>query len=84
MESLEAYILVNTESGKLWKVAEEALKIPGVKMAHAVTGEYDVIAYAEFPNIQDLERIIRVFQLIEGVVRTHTSIAIPTRLSEEH
>ena len=36
---MNAFILINTERGKLWKVAEEALKIEGVKIAHAVTGE---------------------------------------------
>jgi len=32
---LEAYILISAEPGMIWKVAEAALKIRGVKMAHA-------------------------------------------------
>ena len=79
---LNAFILINTEQGKLWKVAEEALKIKGVKIAHAVTGQYDVIAYAEFLNIPELSKIIGEVQLIDGVLRTSTAIAMAPRLSE--
>ena len=55
---MNAFILINTERGKLWKVAEEASKIKGVKIAHAVTREYDVILYVEFLNISELTDII--------------------------
>jgi len=79
---LNAFILINTEQGKLWKVAEETLKIKGVKIAHAVTGQYDVIAYAEFLNIPELSKIIGEVQLIDGVLRTSTAIAMAPRLSE--
>jgi len=52
------YFDKNMERGKLWKVAEEALRIEGVKIAHAVTGQYDVILYVEFLNISELSEII--------------------------
>jgi hypothetical protein len=42
---LEAYILVNAEAGAIWEVAEETLKVQGVKMAHAVTGQFDVVIF---------------------------------------
>ena len=76
-----AFILINTERGELWKVAEKALKIRGVKIAQAVTGQYDVIAYAEFLNIPELSEIINEVQLIKGVLRTTTAIAMAPRLS---
>lgn len=79
---LQAYIMINAQAGRLWKVAEDALKIKGVKMAHAVTGEYDVIAYIEFTRIEELGRIIDELQSIEGILRTHTAIAMAQRLSE--
>ena len=78
---MNAFILTNTERGKLWKVAEKALKIKGVKIAQAVTGQYDVIAYAEFLNIPELSEIIDEIQLIDGVLRTTTAIAMAPRLS---
>lgn len=47
-KTVEAYILINTEPGRLWEVAEAALRIDGIKTAHAVTGQFDIVIYAEF------------------------------------
>lgn len=77
---VEAYVLVNCEAGKSWKIAETALKIENVKMAHAVTGQYDVVAFIEFANMDVLTGILGKFQAMEGVNRTHTAVAIPPRL----
>jgi len=74
---LQAYVLVNTEPGKLWEIADEALKIEGVKMAHAVTGQFDVVAYAEFTKMDELGKIIEELQRLQGVRRTQTAIVIP-------
>jgi len=74
---LQAYVLINTEPGKLWEIADEALKIEGVKMAHAVTGQFDVVAYAEFTKMDELGSIIEKLQRVQGVRRTQTAIVIP-------
>jgi len=74
---LEAYILINTEPGMLWAVAEAALKIEGVKMAHAVTGQFDAVAYVEFVKMEDLGKIIEKLQRVKDVRRTQTLIAVP-------
>ncbi|MEM3731683.1 MAG: Lrp/AsnC ligand binding domain-containing protein [Candidatus Bathyarchaeia archaeon] len=74
---MEAYILVNADPGMIWEVAELAQKIEGVKMAHAVTGQFDVVAYVEFAKMGDLGEIIEKIQLLKGVRRTQTLIAIP-------
>jgi len=74
---LQAYVLVNTESGKLWEIADAALKIEGIKMAHAVTGQFDVVAYAEFTKMDELGKIIEELQHLQGVRRTQTAIVIP-------
>jgi DNA-binding Lrp family transcriptional regulator len=78
---LNAFILINTERGKLWRVAEESLKIEGVKIAHAVTGQYDVILYVEFLGISELSDIINKVQSLNGVVKTSTAIAMVPRIS---
>jgi len=74
---LEAYVLISAESGMIWEVAKTMLKIEGVKMAHAVAGQFDAIAYVEFPKMEDLQRIIEKIQQLKGVTRTQTLIAIP-------
>ena len=64
----------------IWEIAEAALKIEGEKRAHAVTGQFDVVAYAEFANMDMLRRIITELQSLNGVQRTQTAVAIPPRL----
>jgi len=61
----------------IWSVAEAALKIEGVKMAHAVTGQFDAVAYVEFVKMEDLGKIIEKLQRVKGVRRTQTLITVP-------
>jgi hypothetical protein len=80
VKPVEAYILVNCKAGKSWEIASEALKIGNVKMAHAVTGQFDVVAYLDFPNMEVLTDILATFQSMEGVEQTRTAVAIQPRL----
>ncbi len=77
---MEAYVLVNCDAGTSWKIVETALRMKSVKKAHAVTGQFDAIAYIEFLNMDDLTDILGEFQKIEGIQKTHTAVAIPPRL----
>lgn len=77
---MEAYILVNSVPGMVWEIAEAALNIEGLKTVHAVTGQFDVIAYAEFANMDRLRDIITKFMSLNGVQRTQTAIVIPPGL----
>jgi DNA-binding Lrp family transcriptional regulator len=65
---LEAYILINSEPGIIWKVAEATLKIEDVKMAHPVAGQFDVVAYVEFAKMEDLVKIIEKFSKLRVYV----------------
>jgi DNA-binding Lrp family transcriptional regulator len=78
--AVETYILVNCVPRLVWEIAEAAVKIDGVKMAHAVTGQFDVIAYAKFANMDTLREIIDKFMSLNGVQRTQTAIVIPPGL----
>jgi DNA-binding Lrp family transcriptional regulator len=72
--------MINVDRGLLWKVAEEAIKVKGVKIAHAVTGQWDVIAYVEFERIDGLSDMIHEIQAIDGVIRTSTSVVMAPRI----
>lgn len=74
---MEAYVLIDAEPGSIWDVAEAALKIKGVKNAHAVTGQYDTVAYVEFLKMDDLGKVLEKIQRVKGVRRTQTLIVIP-------
>jgi DNA-binding Lrp family transcriptional regulator len=78
-----AYVFINAEPGKLWQIAGTASKIKGVKMADAITGEFDVVLYTELDDMNDLSNLIALLQNIKGVIRTHTSIVIPARVNDE-
>lgn len=79
---MKAYVLVNSKPGMIWKVAEAALKIEGVKEAYAVTGEFDDIIQIEFNRMPDLGKIIEKIQNIKGVLKTQTLITIPPPIRE--
>ena len=77
---MEANVFINSDPVRAWQIAKAILKIDGVTMAHAVTGQFDVVAYAEFANIDGLRDIIDKVGALEGVQRTQTAVAIPPRL----
>ena len=75
--AISAYIFIECALGKARDVAREIIKISGVKQAHAVTGSYDVIAFVEAPDINELGDVIisRVHSL-PGVFRTTTNVVV--------
>ena len=71
-----AFILINTGPGKAWDVSEAVSKMEGVKMAYAVTGPFDVIAYTEVIDIDALKDLITKIHDIKGTQRTQTAISV--------
>jgi DNA-binding Lrp family transcriptional regulator len=78
---MESYLLLECSSGMVWKVAEEIAKIDGIRMAHVVTGNFDVIAFAEFSNIDELTLIIQKVQSLKGVQKTQTAVSMPKNMT---
>jgi len=74
---MKSYLLLECSSGMVWKVAEAILKIDGIKMAHVVTGNFDVIAFGEYSNIDELTDLIQKVQSLSGVQKTQTAVAMP-------
>ena len=73
-----AFIMMGTEKGKPFSVAEEISKIDSVKAAYPVTGPYDVIAYLEAEDglEKELKKAVKEIHSIDGVLNTLTSIAV--------
>lgn len=80
MKKLYAYIFITTEPAKLWEIAEAASKIDGVKMAHAVTGSFDVVVFVETPKLDTLGDVLNKIRMLNGVLHTQTAIVMPERL----
>ena len=72
-----SYILVQLSPGKAKDAAKTISKIPGVKMAHAVTGPFDVIAFADVADLADLsDLVLSRIQNVAGVEKTQTAVAV--------
>jgi DNA-binding Lrp family transcriptional regulator len=75
--TVAAYILIQAELGMSSSVAASLSKVDGVKMAHPVTGVYDVIAFVEVSDLATLSSLVlKEIQTLKGVQRTHTAIAV--------
>jgi hypothetical protein len=72
----QAFVLISTELGKLWHVAQEARKIEGVKIARTVAGVYDVVVYVETDS---LEIVIEQIHSIKGILKIRILIALEDR-----
>ena len=74
---VKAYVLVQAQLGRSRAVAKAIGNVRGVKMVHAVTGVYDVIAYLVLSDMESLsELVIKKIQSVKGVERTHTAIVV--------
>ena len=70
-----AYVLIKIAPGKSRVITEKISKVEGVKTAHPVTGMFDIIAFVEASDINNLTGTVRSkIQTIDGVLRTHTAI----------
>ncbi len=73
--AVKAFILIDTSPGKARDVAQKLRQVPGVSLAHAVTGPHDIIAVAEAPDVTALgELVVQRIQSVTGVNRSLTSI----------
>ena len=74
---LSAYVLIQTEVGKVAHVTQALSDLDGVQLAEDVVGPYDVIARVQAPGLDELGRLV-VFrvQVVDGVTRTLTCMVI--------
>jgi DNA-binding Lrp family transcriptional regulator len=74
---LSAYVLVETEVGKVAHVAQALTELDGVQLAEDLAGPYDVIARLQAPSLNQLGRlVVSHIQLLDGVTRTVTCIVL--------
>ncbi len=74
---ITSYILVQLAPGKAKAAVRAISKIDGVKMAHAVTGPFDVIAFTEVPDLNSLSNLVLAkIQGVGGVEKTQTAVVV--------
>ncbi len=70
---VEAYVLIQTEQGRMAEVVRLVSQIGGVDEIDVVTGPYDAIARVVAEDIDTLGKlIVSEVQTVGGVVRTLT------------
>ena len=74
---LSAYVLIESELGKVAHVARAMTELDGVQSAEDLAGPYDVIARVEASGLDELGRLV-VFriQVLDGVTRTLTCMVL--------
>lgn len=72
-----AYVLVNATPGRAGDARKQIADIGGVTSAHAVTGAYDIIAYIEGSDINELgNTVVSQIQSSDGVAQTMTCVVV--------
>jgi DNA-binding Lrp family transcriptional regulator len=74
---LSAYVLIETEVGKVAHVAQALTELDEVQLAEDLAGPYDVIANVQAPSLDELGRLVASqIQVLDGVSRTVTCIVL--------
>jgi DNA-binding Lrp family transcriptional regulator len=74
---LSAYVLIQTEVGKVAHVARALSGLDGVQLAEDLAGPYDVIARVQAPGLDQLGKLVASrIQLVDGVTRPLTCTVI--------
>ena len=74
---MKAYVLINASPGRAIEVAQKIAGQPGITAADAITGEYDVIAVCEGPDVNAIgQLIVEKIQKVDGVFKTITCLVV--------
>ncbi len=72
-----AYLFVECAAGRHQSVLEKLRQVPGVRDAHIVTGDYDIIAIVDAPDEKAIGgAILDRVHAIPGVLKTTTNLAV--------
>ena len=74
---LSAYVLIETQVGKVAHVAQALNDLDGVESAEDLAGPYDLIARIQAPSLDQLGRlVVSRIQVVDGVTRTLTCMVL--------
>ncbi len=73
---VRAYIFLSTEKARSRDVAAAIRTLPYVTSAYVITGQFDVIALVEAPELGMLWTIVHKAQAVPGVTKTTTNLVV--------
>lgn len=72
-----AYVLVKTDIGQTQATQEALARLPGVRHADIVTGEYDLVVVIEVADAREIGRLImRDIHGLPGIAGTTTHVVV--------
>jgi DNA-binding Lrp family transcriptional regulator len=81
---LSAFVLIESEVGKVAHVAQALTGLDGVQLAEDITGPYDVIARVQASSLDQLGRLVASrIQVVDGVTRTLTCMVLHREISSK-
>ena len=73
---VHAYVLITTSKAREEEAADIIGELQMVKFAHIVTGNIDVVAFIEAPDLSALWDTVNHIQALPAVTRTTTSLVV--------
>lgn len=73
---VHAYVFIRTSKAGEQEVADTIRELQMVKFAHIVTGNIDVVAFIEAPDLSTLWDTVNHIQALPAVTRTTTSLVV--------
>ena len=73
---VRAYLFITAQKAEERQVADTIGEFPTVKAAHVITGDIDVIAFVEAPDLSGVWDTVSEVQAVAGVTRTTTSLVV--------
>jgi DNA-binding Lrp family transcriptional regulator len=71
--SSKAYVFIEGAAGSIPSIQKRISGLAGVRLCHAVTGQFDLVALVEGSDDEALSKIsFSQIQMIDGVIRTVT------------
>lgn len=71
--SVSAFVIIECDRDPSL-VVPEMRRLKGVRMAHALFGPMDAIAFIEAPDLKALDEVVTMIYSIDGVTYTDTRI----------
>jgi DNA-binding Lrp family transcriptional regulator len=73
---VHAYVFITTSKAREQEVADTIGELQMIKFAHIVTGNIDVVAFIEAPDLSALWDTVNHVQALPAVTRTTTSLVV--------
>lgn len=73
---IDVFIEVKIAKGNLFEVEKKIAKYPNVSAVYDITGDFDAVILARFPNRRKMDNFLKKLQTFEYIERTNTKLIL--------